>query len=205
MPASVISRFRRNEISVSRVDDMPGSADDLLRERDVLVDRFVGEELVVLEDAADVTPQLRDLPGAEAGDVASGDDDAAGARVLLPQEQAKGRRLPGARRSDDEDELTFADVERHVAQRDDIALVDLGDTFESDHRRPSSEADRERLSNVPRSAPAEISSPASAAGGRAPLVTATCEAAPRGRGSAMRHRRAAGATGGTPRRMDRAR
>jgi hypothetical protein len=103
-----------------------------------------------LEDAPDVAPQLRDLPGAEAGDVASGDDDAAGGRVLLPQQQAKRRRLPRAGRPDDEDELTFADVERHLAQRGDIALVDLGDTFESNHRRPSSEADREGLSNVRR-------------------------------------------------------
>src|SRR4029453_7164309 len=70
---------------------------------------------------------------------------AAGSRILLAQQQAKRRRLPRARRPDDEDELTLADVERDVAQRDDVALIGLGDTFESNHRRPSSEADRERF------------------------------------------------------------
>jgi hypothetical protein len=124
---------------------MAGPPDDLLRERDVLVDCLVGQELVVLEDAPDVAPQLRDLPRAEAGDVAAGDDDAAGGRVLFAQQQAKRRRLPRARRPHDEDELTFADVERDVAQRDDVALIGFGDTFESNHRRPSSEADRERF------------------------------------------------------------
>ena len=70
--------------------------------------------------------------------------------VLLAQQQAEERRLPRARRADEEDELALADVERDVAQRDDVALVDLGDVLESNHRRPSSEADRERLSKVPR-------------------------------------------------------
>jgi hypothetical protein len=127
------------------VDHVAGPADDLLRERDVLVDRLVGQELVILEDAPDIAPQLRDLPGAEAGDVAAGDDDAAGGRVLLAQQQPKRRRLPRARRPDDEDEFALADVEGDVAQRDDVALVDLGDTFESNHLRPSSGAERERF------------------------------------------------------------
>ena len=41
--------------------------------------------------------------------------------------------LPGARRPDEEHELTLLDVDRNVAERDDLALVDLGDLLEADH------------------------------------------------------------------------
>ena len=60
-----------------RAHDVARAADHLERERDVLVDRLVGQQLEVLEDAADVAAQLRDLPAAEPRDVAAGDDDAA--------------------------------------------------------------------------------------------------------------------------------
>ena len=41
------------------LDDVLGPADDLEGEGDVLVDRLVGQQLEVLEDAADVAAQVR--------------------------------------------------------------------------------------------------------------------------------------------------
>ena len=52
----------------------------------------------------------------------------------LLQQQAHERRLAGAGRADDEDELALVDVERDVAQRDDVGLVDLRHGLEHDHR-----------------------------------------------------------------------
>ena len=66
-----------------------GAPDDLHGEGDVLVDRLVGQQLEVLEDAADVPAQLGHLPVAQLGDVAAGHDDAAGRGLLLPEEEAQ--------------------------------------------------------------------------------------------------------------------
>ena len=73
------------------------------------------------------------LPVRQARDVAAGDDDAPAGRRLLAEQQAQERRLARARRSDEEDELALLDVDGHVAERDDVALVDLGDVLEAQH------------------------------------------------------------------------
>ena len=120
-----------------RAHDVLRPADHLERERDVLVDRLVGEQLEVLEDAADVAPQLRHLPRAEAPDVAARDEDPARGRDLVAQQQLQERRLPRARGPDEEDELALQDLEGEVAEGDDVAFVDLGDVFETNHVRRS--------------------------------------------------------------------
>ena len=104
-----------------------GPADHLERERDVLVHRLVGEQLEVLEDAADVAAQLRDLPRAEPADVAAGDEHPAVGGDLVAQQELQEGRLPGARRADEEDELALGDLEGELTQGDDVALVGLGD------------------------------------------------------------------------------
>ena len=53
-------------------DHVLRAADDLERERDVLVDRLVQQQLVVLEDVADVAPQVRHLAVGHVVDVATG-------------------------------------------------------------------------------------------------------------------------------------
>src|SRR5207248_2225367 len=78
-------------------------------EGDVVVDALVRQELEVLEDAADVPAQVRDLPLAELGDVLAGDPDAAGVRLLLLVEEADERRLAGTGRPHQEDELALLD------------------------------------------------------------------------------------------------
>ena len=110
-----------------------GPADDLERERHVLEHGLVGEQLEVLEDAADVAAQVRDLPAVELADVLAGDEDAALGRVLLLVEEADERRLARARRADQEDELALLDVDVGVAEGVDLALVGLGDVLELDH------------------------------------------------------------------------
>ena len=41
--------------------------------------------------------------------------------------------LPEPDGADEEDELALVDVDGRVAERDDVALVDLGDVLELDH------------------------------------------------------------------------
>jgi hypothetical protein len=48
------------------------------------------------------------------------------ARQVLAQQQAQQRRLAGAARTGEEDELAFVDGEGQVAQRVDAAVVELG-------------------------------------------------------------------------------
>src|SRR5262249_55216665 len=112
-------------------DDVLRPADHLERERDVLVDRLVREQLEVLEDTADVAAQLRNLPSAEAADVAPGDEHTTSGRDLVTKQQLEERRLPRARRAHEEDELALQDLEREIAQCDHVALVDLVDVLES--------------------------------------------------------------------------
>ena len=56
----------------------------------------VGQQLEVLEDAADVPAQHRHLRVLEPGELAAADDDPARRRLELLEEEAHDRRLPGA-------------------------------------------------------------------------------------------------------------
>jgi hypothetical protein len=108
-------------------------ADRLEREGHVLRDGLVRQQLEVLEHAADVAAQVRDLVAGQRGDVLAGDVDLALLGGLLTVEEAQEGRLAGARRSDQEDELALVDVDRCVAQGHVLALVDLRDVLEFDH------------------------------------------------------------------------
>src|SRR4030095_10883748 len=54
------------------------------------------------------------------------------------------RRLPGARRAYEEDELALLDHERGVLERDDVRVVHLADVLEDDHRPCGSSLGRAR-------------------------------------------------------------
>ena len=58
----------------------------------------------------------RDLPRAEAADVAARDEDPAVGCYLVAQQELEERRFPGARRADEEDELALGDVEGDLTQ-----------------------------------------------------------------------------------------
>ena len=64
--------------------DVPGPADHLEGEGDVLVDGLVRQQLEVLEDAPDVAAQVRDLPARQLADVLAGHADPALARASPP-------------------------------------------------------------------------------------------------------------------------
>src|SRR3954469_25788229 len=117
-------------------DRVPGLADDLQGERDVLEHGLVRQQPEVLEDDADLAAQLRDLPVREPPDVLAGDVNDAARSALLPQDEPQERRLTGPGRTDEEDELALDDVEAHVVDRGPRGPgVDLGDVLEPDHTR----------------------------------------------------------------------
>ncbi len=109
----------------------------LQRVGDVLVRRPVGEQLEVLEHAADVAPQHRHLRALEASELAAADDDAPVRGLDLLQQELDHRRLAGSRGPDEEDELALLDREAHLGEGHHVGLVDLRDPVEEDHRPPA--------------------------------------------------------------------
>src|SRR5688500_269231 len=93
--------------------------------RDVLGRGAVGQELEVLEDAADVAPQERDLGVLQAAELTAADDDLSFRRLELLQQEPHDRRLARAGGPDEEDEFALLDQEGCLLQRDDTRLVDL--------------------------------------------------------------------------------
>src|SRR4051794_9854594 len=92
-------------------DRLAGLADHLERVGDVRVDRAVGQQLVVLEDHADVAAQVgQPLRGDLVQVTARDADDARGGLELLHQ-QADAGGLAAARRPHEEDELAAADLQ----------------------------------------------------------------------------------------------
>ena len=108
-------------------------ADDLERVGDVLPHRLVGQQLEVLEHAADVAAQERHLAAAQRGEIAAGHQDAALSGFQLLQDQLDEGRLAGSGRADEEDELALRDVPGEVLQAHHVRLVDLADVLENDH------------------------------------------------------------------------
>ena len=91
-------------------DHVLGPADHLEGEGDVLEDGLVGQEAEVLEDAADVAAEVGDAPLGQVADLLARLPDAPGVGHLLAQEEPDERGLAGARRADQEDELTLVDL-----------------------------------------------------------------------------------------------
>ena len=114
-------------------DHVLGPADDLEGEGHVLEDRLVGEEAEVLEDAADVAPQIGDPPLGQMADLLAGLPDAAGVGHLLAEQQADEGGLARARGTHQEHELALVDLDRTVLEGDRRALVGLRDVLEGDH------------------------------------------------------------------------
>ena len=69
-----------------------------------------------------------------AGQVAAVDDHLAGGRQLVADQELEQRRLAGARRADQEDELALAEGEVDVAQGDLAVGVGLADAAEGEDR-----------------------------------------------------------------------
>jgi hypothetical protein len=105
--------------------------------KSTLIRLLIREELEVLEDDADGATEVRDLRAAEPRDVLVVDDDAAGRRDLVPDQEADDRGLAGAGRPDEERELPWVDGEVNVLQRRGPVGVALTDVLETDQLRRS--------------------------------------------------------------------
>ncbi len=86
-------------------------------EGDVLVDRQVGKESVVLEDRVDV-PLVRREPG----DVAALELDLTRGRLLEPADHPEGRGLAAAGRTEEAEELALADLEVDMVDGEEARL-----------------------------------------------------------------------------------
>ena len=115
------------------LDRVPPGPDDLEGEGDVLAHGLVGQQLEVLEHAADGAAQGRHLPGGEPVELLAGDPDLARGGPLLLGQQAQEGRLAGAGLADHEDELAFADLHGHVVEGGDVVPIGLADMVELDH------------------------------------------------------------------------
>src|SRR5450759_1039852 len=91
----------------------------------VLVDRLVGQELVVLEHATDLAPEVRYLPFLYLGQVRIGDIDLAAGRLILFEHKLYERGLARPAGADQEHELFCLDINGHVVQGVYVALVHL--------------------------------------------------------------------------------
>ena len=113
-------------------------------EDDVLRDREVGKEGVVLEDHGDAAPGRR-----QPGHVAPADRDGSGARGFEPRDEAERRRLAAARRPEQRDEGAGRRGEAHAVHGRGGA-PELGDVLQSDVRpaRPAWRAARRRAARV---------------------------------------------------------
>src|ERR1035438_10506080 len=120
---------------------MARATDDLQRESDVFVHGPLRQQAVVLEDAADIAPQVGHLPGSERADLFAGHPDLAFVGPLFLRDQPQEGRLARAGRPDDEHELAPGNVHRDIPEGGDRALVRLGDVVETDHvpRQPPRE------------------------------------------------------------------
>ena len=98
-------------------------------EIDVLGDRLVGKQRVILKHQADV-PLIRRL----GGDVLAADLDRSGGRSLEARDDAEQRRLAAAARADERNEFALAHVERDVLERADL-VEGLADIPHADGRR----------------------------------------------------------------------
>jgi hypothetical protein len=97
-------------------------------EGQVVVDRHVLIEGVVLEHHGDVAVPRRQVVDQPAADL-----DGAGADLLEPGHHAQGGRLAAAGRPDQHDELGVVDRQAEVLHRDD-GTVGLGNVLEGDFR-----------------------------------------------------------------------
>ena len=89
---------------------------------DIVEHRQVGKQRDVLEGAADA--DLGDPVRRARQDALAFHQDVAGARLIEPAEAIEERRLAGAVRSDQAEDLALVHVERHAIQRDDAAEHD---------------------------------------------------------------------------------
>src|SRR5437879_1845063 len=124
-----VERLRR-----ARLHQSVGLAENAQRERHVLVDGEVRQQLEVLEDQADLAPVVRQLAPLHAAELDAFDEDLALRGLLLPDQEADHGRFPRARRADEENEVALGNDEIDVSKRLGSGRIGLPDVLEADNR-----------------------------------------------------------------------
>src|SRR5260221_9651831 len=125
---------RLQRLAAPHPDDRARLALDAERERHVLVDGELGQQLEVLEDQADLAPVVRQVAPLHASQLLAVHQDLALGGLILPDQQADQARLAGARGADQKEEVTLRHHERDVAQGFGAVRVLLPDVLEADER-----------------------------------------------------------------------
>ncbi|RMU63759.1 hypothetical protein ALP29_200284 [Pseudomonas syringae pv. avii] len=115
-----------------------GQAEDLQGQGDVVEDRAVEQQLVILEHYADLPTQKRDLRVTDLPQVLTCQHQFAGRRALHGQQQAQQRALAGTGMTGDEQKLAAAYSKAQFMQPDMSIRVALTDLLESNHGRSRS-------------------------------------------------------------------
>src|ERR1700716_436261 len=117
-----------------RLEVAQGALGHAQREGHVLKYGQVGQQLEILEDHADLPPQVREMAPLEAAQILPLDLDDASGRLLLADQEADQRRLAGAARTNEKDEVLLGNFERDVAQRDCAVGIGLLHALQPDLR-----------------------------------------------------------------------
>ena len=126
---TIVHAFERDEAQelAAALDALGGRhAPDPQRELDVVADRHVAEQRVVLEHEPDLA-----LAGVRVRHVAAVQRDAAVIDLGQAGDRAQQRALAAAARSEQHEKLAVLDVERDVVD-DGLVLIALGDLVEDD-------------------------------------------------------------------------
>ena len=99
------------------LDAVPGRADHLQGELDVVVGVLARQQPEILEDRADPTAQEGDAALGDAGQVPAQNVHAPRRGALLGEDEREHGRLARTRRTDEEDELSALDVQAHIVER----------------------------------------------------------------------------------------
>ena len=121
-----LALFQQADLAEHALDDgvdpvLRQLAHDARRQRDVLLHRQVGEQVVALEHHADVAAQVAQLRLAGIEGMA-GDPDAAGLDALQPVEAAQHGALAGTAAADDGHDLALLDRERDALEHLVVAI-----------------------------------------------------------------------------------
>src|SRR4029077_17944680 len=143
------------------VDLLQGSCSYGERKRDVVVHRPVGEQLVILEDHADVAAESGDVPRLQRLRVTPRDRDSATGRPLEQCDELQHRALAGTRAAREEHHLAGVDAEADVIECLAPVGVALAHPVEKRHSAPPALP-------VPRSSGPSVSAVAKAAASNSP-------------------------------------
>src|ERR1700676_5096457 len=103
------------------------------RQRDIVENRPLRQELMVLEDDADAAPECGNVPRGEHGGVLAADDDGAARRALQKRDEPQHGALAGAGPAGEKDHFALVDAQACVAQAFTPVGIALADAVEEDH------------------------------------------------------------------------